>query len=106
MASTKIADSVNALRVVTSGPWPTIRPDRIGTIGSTQGVNASSSPMPKNTASTAGRAPPVISAARRSDSETGPAGAPRSLPAGRVAGAATGTAGASDASATFHVVGG
>jgi hypothetical protein len=73
MASTNTADSVNARRVVTSGPWPTIRPDRIGTIGSTQGVNASSRPKPKNTASTAGRAPPLISAARRSDSDTGPA---------------------------------
>ncbi len=33
--------------VVTLAPWPAMMPDRIGTIGSTQGVNDSSSPDPK-----------------------------------------------------------
>ena len=32
-------------------PWPAIRPDRIGIIGSTQGVNASSRPAPKKPSS-------------------------------------------------------
>ena len=41
-------------------PWPTMMLERIGTIGNTQGVNASRSPNPKNTAATQGRAPSRI----------------------------------------------
>ena len=44
-------------------------PDRIGTIGSTQGVNASSRPAPKNVASTASRLPLRILSASASCSE-------------------------------------
>jgi len=44
-------------------------PERIGTIGSTQGVNASSRPAPKNVASTASRLPLRILSASRSCSE-------------------------------------
>ena len=50
-------------------PAPTMMPDRIGTIGSTQGVNASSSPKPKNVASTANRLPSRILSASTSCSD-------------------------------------
>jgi hypothetical protein len=45
-------------------------PDRIGIMGSTQGVNASSRPNPKKLASIASKLPPEIRLDRRSCSET------------------------------------
>jgi hypothetical protein len=45
-------------------------PDRIGIIGRTQGVNASTSPQPKNFRMTAKRLPPVMRSARLSCSDT------------------------------------
>ncbi len=103
MANTNTAESANARRGVTSGPWPTISPERIGTIGSTQGVKASNSPKPKNTASTVGSAPPLMSAASRSDSDTGAA----SPPAGRGAVAErAGVPACSEASVTVQAAGG
>ena len=47
MASTYTRDSQKAFMVVILSPWPTMMPDRIGNIGSTQGVKASSSPAMK-----------------------------------------------------------
>ena len=69
-------------------PWPAMMPDRMGTIGSTQGVKASSSPSPKNVPSTTSSWPEPMSLARRSCSETNaPGGVPATAvpaPAGRV----------------------
>src|SRR5690349_862116 len=48
-------------------------PDRIGIIGSTQGVKESSTPMPKNVASSTARFPSRMSPASRSCSDTYPA---------------------------------
>ena len=68
--------------VVTVLPWPAMIPERIGTIGSTQGVKASSRPRPKNVASTSGSRPSRISAASRSCSETKPPVAPAAVAPG------------------------
>src|SRR5258708_4722052 len=45
-------------------------PDRIGIIGSTQGVNVSNSPAPKNTATTAHERPDSRTPAKRASSLT------------------------------------
>src|SRR5258706_14045890 len=50
MPSTYAADSATARTRVRPAPWPTMMPDRIGSIGSTQGENASASPKPKKLA--------------------------------------------------------
>ncbi len=52
-------------------------PDRIGIIGSTQGVKASRRPKPKKLAMTTNRLPSAISPDRRSCSETMGAAASR-----------------------------
>ena len=51
---------MNERRVVTFSPLPAMMPERIGTIGSTQGVNASNSPAPKNDSSTRKMLPCLI----------------------------------------------
>ncbi len=48
-------------------------PDRIGTIGRTQGVNASSRPAPKNVPTMTSRLDPEMICARRACSDTGAA---------------------------------
>jgi len=70
--STYARDSAKALRAVTLLPWLAIIPERIGTIGNTQGVNESSKPRPKNVASTRSRLPLWINRASRSCSEMTP----------------------------------
>ena len=48
MPSTKVSDSTPPRNLVMPlSPCPTMMLDRIGIIGSTQGVNVSSSPVPK-----------------------------------------------------------
>src|SRR5690606_30746039 len=71
MPSTYDSDSENARPVDVCAPWPAMMPERIGTIGSTQGVNESNRPRPKNVAPTRSHESERISAARRSCSETG-----------------------------------
>ena len=61
---------MNDRRGVAASPWPAMMPDRIGIIGSTQGVKASSRPNPKKLAMMAKRLPPAIRVERRSCSET------------------------------------
>jgi hypothetical protein len=61
---------MNDRRGVAAAPWPAMMPDRMGIIGSTQGVNASSRPNPKKVARTAKRLPPAIMLESRSCSET------------------------------------
>ena len=61
---------MNDRRGVADSPWPAMMPERIGIIGSTQGVNASSSPKPKKLAMIASRLPPAIRFESRSCSET------------------------------------
>ena len=69
---------MNARRVVMLAPWPTMIPERIGTIGNTQGVKPRSSPKPKKVPSTSSRLPLRTSLAKRSCSDTNaPPVAPR-----------------------------
>ncbi len=51
-------------------PWPAMIPESIGTIGSTQGVKASSNPEPKKEMMTMNRLPLRIRAASRSWADT------------------------------------
>src|SRR3954462_2281913 len=74
MPSTYVSDSAKPRRGETA-PWPTMMLDRIGTIGSTQPVNATPRPPKKNPPSSAAHEP-VTSAAHRSCSETGSDPAP------------------------------
>jgi len=64
-ATTYTSDSINAREVPRRVPWPAINPDRIGIIGNTQGVNASSSPAPKNPSSVSQRCDPARPVASR-----------------------------------------
>ena len=70
MPSTYVTDSRNDRRGVAASPWPAMMPERIGIIGSTQGVKASSRPNPKKLAMIASRLPPEIRLDSRSCSET------------------------------------
>src|SRR3546814_1828040 len=66
-------------------PAPAISPDRIGIIGSTQGVNASPRPPRKNHSRVSQRPEPVSAAARRVSSASSalvPASAAGAFPAG------------------------
>ena len=74
---------MNERRGVAASPWPAMMPDRIGIIGSTQGVKASSRPKPKKLAMTTNRLPSAIRFERRSCSETiGGASARDGVPGG------------------------
>src|SRR5690606_17781145 len=82
MPSTYDNDSANARPVDTCAPCPAMMPDRIGTIGSTHGVNARRSPRPKNVAPTTSHESDRMIAARRACSETGAAPAEAAVAAG------------------------
>ena len=71
---------ISARRVVTFGPWPAMMPERIGTIGSTQGVKASSSPAPKKKPMTSSRLPERMNAAILSCLDTKPPAAADIVP--------------------------
>ena len=71
---------------VTCSPCPAMMPERMGIMGNTHGVKASSRPKPKNEASTSHSEPCATSLARRSCSETIPE--PVSVPVGAVLAAA------------------
>ncbi len=58
--------------MVTFAPCPAMMPERIGTIGSTQGVNASRRPAPKKNPITSSRLPERMKPAIQSCFETKP----------------------------------
>ena len=65
LASTYTADSENPRHAPMRSPRPAIRPERIGTIGSTHGVNARPNPYAKNNTSVQpARVPPRLRARR------------------------------------------
>ncbi len=71
MASTYTTDNDKARAMVMPRPWPTMILDRMGIMGNTQGVNASSRPKRKNEASTRGVLPLAREPAIRSCSGKG-----------------------------------
>ena len=82
-----MSDSAKDRPGVACLPWPAMMPDRIGIIGNTQGVKASSSPKPKKDAITTRMFPRDMRSASRSCSATlgsteVPAGASAGVPAG------------------------
>jgi hypothetical protein len=60
MPSTYATESRNERRVEMFSPPPAMIPERIGTIGRTQGVKASNNPAPKKDNNTSARLPFLI----------------------------------------------
>ena len=77
MPSTYASDSRKPLVLVSSFFCPAMMPERIGIIGNTQGVSASSRPNPKKVATTPQKLPPFSTRSIRevSDSLAGSVGA-------------------------------
>src|SRR5262245_25618489 len=89
---------MNERRVDTFSPPPAMIPERIGTIGNTQGVKASSNPVPKNPSRTRRRLPLRILSAQLSCSDGAQSASSGALFAAL---AAVGVAGAAAAAGRF-----